>query len=583
MKKINLLITFLLLFTALAFSQQKKYVSYEVKKKESLKSIAKNYNISTKDLSKLNPGVSRRPAMGTVIIVPNKSYGKPVGTTVINEGVKAGERGNNLYIVQPKETLYGISKKFEISTEELIAANPQLTDGLKIGMQLAIPKPDNLEEDETVEYELHTVVKDNTLYNLSKKYEVSETELMDLNPTLKEGLKLGMILKIRLLKTTEDEKDGVNESFLTMTVFEENVNFNKEINLAVILPYKMNSLVDSLMDQNFAKNNLLNIATDFHFGAKMAIDSLKAKGLKVNVRYFDSEASKQKLQILMSQNNNFNGTDLIIGPLFFDNAKWISKQTKTPVIVPIYSRKQETINQENLIKSFPNRSMQQEKMLSYLENNYKGENVVIINDGLGKSQSQLWQIVNKIKTFDSIQTISVIKPEDDYIKREIFLEKLDTLGGKNWVLIVSDEIVTTSAGINGLKGFSEEVKIDLFALNKGKNFDNIENVLLGKLNFTFPTSEIVNTDEDRLDNFYNAFKAKNGAFPSKYALRGFDVTYDALVRYATGGDLEEGLTVGNSIRTASIFNYQKNAFDTFENKGLILVRYNEDLSVTVLE
>ena len=69
------------------------------------------------------------------------------------------------------------------------------------------------------------------------------------------------------------------------------------------------------------------------------------------------------------------GDDLIIGPLFFDNAKWISKQTKTPVIVPIYSRKQETINQENLIKSFPNRSMQQEKMLNYLESNYNGENI----------------------------------------------------------------------------------------------------------------------------------------------------------------------------------------------------------------
>ena len=73
MKKINLLITFLLLFTALAFAQQKKYVSYEVKKKESLKSIAKNYNISTRNLSKLNPGVGRRPVMGTIIIVPNKS------------------------------------------------------------------------------------------------------------------------------------------------------------------------------------------------------------------------------------------------------------------------------------------------------------------------------------------------------------------------------------------------------------------------------------------------------------------------------------------------------------------------------
>jgi len=47
--------------------------------------------------------------------------------------------------------------------------------------------------------------------------------------------------------------------------------------------------------------------------------------------------------------------------------------------------------------------------------------------------------------------------------------------------------------------------------------------------------------------------------------------------------LEEGLTIGNSIRTTSLFNYQKNDFDTFENNGLILIRFNKDLSVTVLE
>jgi len=583
MKKINLLITFLLLFTALTFAQQKKYVSYEVKKKQSLKSIAKNFNISTKDLSKLNPGVGRKPVMGTIIIVPNKSFGKPLGTTVINEGVKAVEGENFIYSVLPKETLYGISKRFNISAEELIAANPELTNGLRIGMQLVIPKANNLEEADTVEFLLHTVVKDNTLYSLTKKYEVSELDLMALNPALKEGLKLGMILKIKPIKSATDENEEGSESFINAASFEENINLNKEINLAVILPYKLNSLVDSLMDQNFAKNKVLNIVTDLHFGVKMAIDSLKNRGLIVNTRYFDSNGSKQKLQILTSENNNFNGEDLIIGPLYFDNAKWISKKTNTPVIVPVYSKKQDEINQVNLIKSSPNNSAIQEKLLTYMERNYKGENVVIINDGLGKTQSQLWQVVNKIKTFDSIQAISVIKPEEGYINREIFSEKLDTLGGKNWVLILSDDNVVTSAGINGLKGFSEEVNIDLFAFNKGKNFDNIENVLLGKLNFTYPTSEVVNSDDDRLNNFYNTFKAKNGAFPSKYALRGFDVAYDALVRYATDNGLEAGLTDGKSTRTVSLFNYKKNAFDAIENIGLILIRYNIDLSVTVLE
>lgn len=43
------------------------------------------------------------------------------------------------YVVQPKETIYGLSKRFHITQEELLAMNPFLNDGLKIGHVLTIP------------------------------------------------------------------------------------------------------------------------------------------------------------------------------------------------------------------------------------------------------------------------------------------------------------------------------------------------------------------------------------------------------------------------------------------------------------
>jgi len=82
MKKIQLLILFLFLSVAITVAQQKKYVSYATKKGETIKSIAKYYNLSKKDLLKLNPGVSKRPKPNTIIIVPNKNFGKVVKQTV---------------------------------------------------------------------------------------------------------------------------------------------------------------------------------------------------------------------------------------------------------------------------------------------------------------------------------------------------------------------------------------------------------------------------------------------------------------------------------------------------------------------
>lgn len=569
--KIIKIFTFILLFSSvITFAQEKKYISYEIKKGETLKSIAKNYNLSTRDLSKLNPGVSRKPALGTVIIVPNKNYGKV--TTVV-------KKEDNLYKVQPKETLFGISKKHGITIEELKAANPTLSDGLKIGMNLVIPKPAETQLKDTINYVLHKVIKDDTVFNLTKRYHVSKEALYLLNPALKNGLNLGMLLKIKPIEVEEIEETPSD----SLLVFEEKLILSKEIKVALLLPYQLNKLNDSIVVESFTKSNsLVNIATDFHLGAKMAIDSLKRKGLKINASYFDTENSNQKLQLLLSRNQNFNTTDIIIGPLFFDKAHWVSKRTNAEVIAPLPSKKQDELNATNLIKTAPNRASHQQRLLEHMETIYKGENVLIINDGKATTQTQLWQMVNKIKTFDSIQTVTVIKPEEGYINRTKFLTKLDSISS-NWVVLISDENVTTSTTINNLKGFADRIDISLFALNKGKNFDNIDNSFLGKLNFTYPTSEFLNTENPETSKFYESFKEQNAAYPSKYAIRGFEVTYDAIVRLASSKNINESFTSGASTRVFSKFNYIKNTLGSFENNGLFLVQYHEDLTTTIFE
>lgn len=571
MRKITLLFIAFFLVSAISIAQQKKYISYEIKKGETLKSIAKSYNLSTKGLSKLNPGVSRKPVIGTIIIVPNKNFGK--ATTVV-------QPSSRNHIVKPKETLFGISKQYGITIDELKVVNPNLNEGLKIGMVLNIPKQTITQAKDSVNFVLHTVIKDDTVFNLTKRYNVSEDELYALNPILKDGLKLGMLLKIKPLELIEEEIIITSDS---LTVFNENLNTSKTLNVAVILPYQMTKLNDSIIELNFEKrNSLLNIATEFHMGAQMAIDSLKEKGLDIDVQYFDSENSNLKLQRILSNQQNFSNTDIVIGPLFFEKAHWLAKRTDAKVIAPLYSKKQATLNSKNLIKSATNKNAHQDKLMTHLEANYKGENILVINDGLASTQSQLWNIVNKLKSFDSIQTISVIKPQKGYIDREKFYQNLDSIG-KNWVVLISDESVTTSTTVNNLKGFSERIDINLFSFSKGKNFDNLDNSFLGALNFTFASSEYLNPEDLLVTNFYKKYKDVNRVYPSKYAIRGFDVTYDILIRMGSYIDPDNEFDFGKSKQLSSIFEYTKNDFGSIENDGLYLIQYNEDLSVTIFE
>ncbi|MDD3722954.1 MAG: LysM peptidoglycan-binding domain-containing protein [Lutibacter sp.] len=627
MKRITLLLVFLFLFSAISIAQQKKYISYTVKSGENIKSIARDYDISFKDLLRLNPDVSRNPEPNTIIIVPNKNYGKNV--------VNVAAVNDKFHAVKPKETLYGISKMYGVSVEELIAANPELKNGLKIGMNLEIPEGNKIKHDGDINYEFHwvvkddtlynlskryhitqtelirlnpslkdglkiglelvvpkiseassgyssnyeyhTVIKDDTLYNLSKRYQVSQVELLRLNPELSEGLKLGMVLKIKSLQNGEFKKDEIEENFN----FKEKLDFSKEINLVMLLPYQLNTLSDSIRSENFRKNHsLLNIVTDFHLGATMAIDSLRKRGLNIKVKFLDSENSTQKLQSLINK-NNFKEVDAVIGPFYFESALWLSKHIDSPVIVPFYSKSQTVNSNSNLVKVGPENNLLESELLKYLEQHYHGENIVVINDGKSESQSKLWQTVNKLKTFINIQNVSVVKSQNGYISRSDISEKLNGSGG-NWVLLVSDEMVTTAAAVNNLKSLVDNFKITLIAFDKGKNFDSVDNNLLGKLNFIFPTLEYLNIDDNNVNNFYKNYQAKNYVIPSKYALKGFDITYDILARIASENGLKQGLEAGRSSRTSTMFSFNKNLAGSFENQGIYIIQYNTALTPIVL-
>ncbi|WP_456379116.1 PBP1 and LysM peptidoglycan-binding domain-containing protein [Lutibacter sp.] len=565
MNKIKLLLLFLFLSTSIVFAQQKKYVSYVVKKGETIKSIAKVYHISKRDLRRLNPGVSKKPRANTVIIVPNKNFGKAV--TNINKVE------DNLYIVKPKETLFGISRKFGITIEELKAANPILKtkEDVKIGMKLVIPEPTSTQAKDSINYVLHTVVIDDTIFNLTRRYEVTEESLLNLNPILKEGLKLGMLLKIKPIEDVEEED-----------LFKEKIDFNKELNVVLMLPYQLNKFTDSIRNKSFERSNtLLNYTIDFHLGAAMAIDSLRQKGLTINVTYMDTEKSNYKLQYLVNK-NDFSETDVVIGPLFYDKAHWLSKHINVPVVAPLFSKKQGEMSSGNLIQSSPNIEAYENKLLTYMEEIYKGETIVVVNDEKPENQSKLWRIVNKLKAFDSIQNVTVIKSKDGFIASKIFTKKMDTLA-KNWVFLISNDKITTAATVNNLKTYVEDVDVRLFALNKGENFNNVNNSFLGKLNFVFPASEFLNINDVKVQRFYKKYKSKNYALPTKYAIRGFDVTYDTLIRIASAESLEDGLKDGKSLRIARVFDYDKKLFGSFRNIGVFLIQYTKDLDAIILE
>ncbi|MBS9774040.1 MAG: LysM peptidoglycan-binding domain-containing protein [Tenacibaculum sp.] len=601
MSKIKFLIAILILTFTISCGQQKRYVSYKVKKGETMRDIAKRLNMKTRDLLRINPNVKRRPSENTVIFIPNNknfktenSYKKEIEENTKNSSLNTTEVTKKLYeykthIVQPKETVYGLTRRYNITKKELIELNPEYPElknnKLSIGNILKVGKikreiPISLKDD-LDNYITHKVNPKETVFSLTRFYNISKDDLVSLNPHLPEliynKLNIGDILKIRL----KDEKIDLNSN--NNTIYEDNIDINKTIELAIMLPFKANEYNSVNSYKIFkGKNGILpNMVTDFYMGAEIAIDSLIKQGINVKTDVFDTGNRDKNISKILS-NNNLNTKDVIIGPFYSKQVEMLANNVKTPVIFPHFSNHQDKFSSSKLIKTVPDIKTKINKLIEFLKSNYERETIFIVGDGKSASNLQINKIVKELKTHDPLSNINVLKSENGYIKRENFTDRMKP-ESNCWIIITSDDAITVSDVLNSMIALPKGINIRVFTADKNKAYDKIDNNKLGQIQFTYVTNTFVDNSDELTKIFNKKYKKKNNSLPSEYAIKGFDITYDILMRLASGNSLYKTFKQGASLRTANKFNYEKKTFGSTNNKGVFIVKYNKDLSLTRLE
>ena len=101
------------------------------------------------------------------------------------------------HTVLPKETKYGIARKYGISIADLEKLNPDMGENLQMGVILKVPNAAVINS-ATIEddFDFYEVQPKEGFFRLKVKLGLSEEEIISLNPYAKDGLKEGMILKI---------------------------------------------------------------------------------------------------------------------------------------------------------------------------------------------------------------------------------------------------------------------------------------------------------------------------------------------------------------------------------------------------
>ncbi len=552
-----------------------KGVIHVVGEKETLFGISKKYNVSVTDLEAWNKATLQNGLKkGQEIFVskPSAADLKSVSTPFVSKPKPVSNVTTHL--VEAKETKYGIATKYGLTVTELEQLNPQIVGGLNIGQTLIlklgvqIKKPSNVT---LVDYE---VQPKETLYSLSKKFDIAQGDLITLNPDLQDGLKIGMILKVPSNGTVVTKvKDSVLVAKNKVNLL-ASVDKSKQRNLVLLLPFNINKIeTDSVKTktQQLKTNKFLNLTLDFYAGALMAVDSAKVLGLPINVKVYDVESTKYSSNVAsIISKNDFENVDAVVGPFqnsVVETTAQLLTKYNTPVISPL--SKERGLPLSNLYYTVPSEDLLRASMFDYFKS--KNGNVVAI--------------ISSKKT-TSKEFISANHPE---VKHAAFNDKgaLDVAllktqlvkGQKNFVLMEIEKASTILNITNILRGLQKEYDIQLAVLElyDALNFEEIPMKNLTDLKLLFPsTTKVAETPEEKI--FEKQFKKINNIYPNAAAKKGFDVTFDAMLRICQ----PEGF-VKSAASTKT--EYIENAFDYTSNNGMItnnatyLLYYDSDLTI----
>ena len=548
-------------------------IVHTVKPKETLYSILKQYTITEQELFQNNSFLSTSGLQPGQELLIKKSSKSPTPKSISKTSI--------IHEVQPKETKFGIASKYGITVEELEKQNPEIAQSLPVGYKLSIEKNNSPnpvqpsvaisnssknDSNNTLDY---VVKPGETMYSLTRQFGLTEAALIALNPELKEGVKEAMVLKVPATLSFSKPSKSASLAFSKTNVSQERKK------LVLFLPFNISKIQNdtvNTLSERLKKDKFLNMTLDFYSGALMAVDSAKVLGLNLEVKIMDSQESKSGTTAISAlQKNNFSEVHAVIGPFYQANVEKVAKELeslKIPVISPL--SKDDGMSYSNLYQSTPQGDDLKNAMFQYMRN--KNGNMLAAVDAKKSGIKQY------IQSFQKDVKIIGLSEKGGFVADSI--RKYFVKDRMNYVVLASEKTGNVLSITNILKGLQKTYQVQLVLIEPNETLDYEEIPLsrLTDLKLMYPSVTRVN-DSEAAKQFERSYKKKNKMYPSPYATRGFDVTFDTMMRLTKPGTFEQSVNETMSEQVENQFNYDQKISGGYLNKGVYILYYDTDLTI----
>ncbi len=607
-------------------------IAHNVQPGETFYSLSQEYQVPIESIKSLNPGADY-PVAGEIIYVPSPEPQK------VEKNVKSDFY---LHKVRQGETLYGLARRFMVPIDSIRSANPEVIDKISIGQELKIPLPDS--EKQFIEHKVDE--RKTRLRSIAKMYGADVGLVKDMNPRLGRRVYYNQTVKIPVagdaeipepeMVTVIEEKPP--EEFLPErppdAACKPSEYSGRTCKVALMLPLYLEEVKDAgpefFEDPDPGTNYEPFRFISFYQGAMLAIDSLSSLGLNVEVFLYDVDRDISKT-IKVLQDTKLQEVDLIIGPLFRTNFKYVSNFARIfgiKIINP-FTKSKEIIEQNGLaFKMMPSESEGIYQAAELIRKKFSDYRIILVrgnkyqNTGeLKELRSILIESVEPSFTMNNALLGGILTdeymppnpdeefelPETGYAEgRPLSLASLqnnpgssttfindlpeviyttDSLGGivekasvlrPNLVIAFADSEVFALELMTAVNEVKDSLNITLFGLPDWQSFTNLETQYLLNFNTHMLAASYIDYSSSETKDFVSAYRERYLDEPSSFAFTGYDAAFyflSAFMKY--GPDFENCIHYHKEELLRAKYVFRKLPGRGYENVYWNLLRYGD--------
>ncbi len=574
-----------------------KYYIHTLKEGESIDAIAKVYEVDEQTITELNPVELKEGDNIKIPYVTTKIEATPSAqTSKINSWFQ--KMTFTKHKVKAGETLYSISRNYEISIDTIMADNPTIDPiALPLDYELLIRKKmtgkssaeENQAEWEEYQSELnmttpidgytyHIVERGETIYSLAREHNIGEEEFIELN-NITDGLKAGSIVKFpsEQYAVTDTQESEEHENLEPVDL--RSLRHGDSLKVALMLPLSNGDVTQP----QFA---------DFYHGFAMGLEEVKSRwGRDIELTLYDTKRDSTTVETTL-QSEKFEGTNLIIGPVYEELMAPVVKYAErngVAVVSPLASVKE--LKSSVVFQLAPTSDSKFDKVKDMFDSS---KHVTLIYTN--KSDSLFEQNIMAMLGDRPFERHTYVYEHPTVVAEKLSknrtsvgdLSKFINNGLDNTIVILSanetdvDRVLSalSSAQINIVARGGKTPTYAVLGNSEWSRYRNIDRTILFKNNVSLISSYHAKRDDENVRKFDGSYIKRHGAMPSLFAYRGYDTAM--IFGEALYSDMEYNLEGRSFTPLQNFYRFETNPQSGIHtNREWIRVNYNNNYTITI--